>query len=1439
MGPLALAGSHLRQLSGLNCLQSSSFVASSARSSSSDTGASCVPLSCYHTLLSNSSSKFYSTERRRSSSRLPLGIRAAQRIAQEAEQAESKGTARELDIFSESETEVHHLYRSPFLEKNASEALVTKVQERISSDVISIETEQCYNIELRAPLSFEKYEVLRWLLRETYEPQLLQPSTFLEANNAVEGNSSSVLVEVGPRLTFTTAWSANAISICGACALPEVSRIERSRRYLLRFKPGSTHLNDDVVEKFSSMVHDRMTECVYPSKLKTFATNVVPEPVIAIPVLEQGRAALEEINVRMGLAFDEFDLEYYTKLFRLDIKRNPTNVELFDIAQSNSEHSRHWFFNGELVLDGQPAPNTLFDIVKDTWRKNKNNSVIGFKDNSSALRGRVVSALRPVSPGTPTALQPLNCDLDILFTAETHNFPCAVAPFPGAETGAGGRIRDTHATGIGSIVGAATAGYCVGNLQMEDSFAPWEDSGFVYPPNLAPPLQILLDASDGASDYGNKFGEPLIQGYTRTFGMRLQNGERREWLKPIMFSAGIGQIDHQHLEKEEPEIGMLVVKIGGPAYKIGMGGGAASSMVSGQNDADLDFNAVQRGDAEMAQKLYRVVRTCVEMGGNNPIVSIHDQGAGGNCNVVKEIIYPKGAEIDVRSIVVGDKTMSVLEIWGAEYQEQDALLIRPQSEDLLRSVCERERVSMAVIGKISGDGRVVLVDSIARQEASLSGLPEPRPAVDLDLEKVLGDMPRKKYQFTRRVPQVESLDIALGSTIFDALYRVLHLPSVCSKRFLTTKVDRCVTGLVAQQQTVGPLQLPLADVAVYSQSYTGISGGACAIGEQPLKGLLNPKAMARLALGEALTNLVWAKVTALKDVKASGNWMYAAKLDGEGADMFDAAEALRDAMIALEVAIDGGKDSLSMAAQAGGETVKAPGNLVISAYVSCPDITRTVTPDLKLGDEGVLLHIDLGNGKRRLGGSALAQVYDQIGDSCPDIEDINYFKAVFEAVQVLLDKRLVASGHDISDGGIVVTLLEMAFAGNCGMVVDLPLPPNDSSKLAPFAALFAEELGLLLEVDRSRLDAVLSDLKAAGVSCSVIGHVTTDPNVKVSVGGAVHVDRSTAYLRDVWEDTSFTLERLQRLESCVQAEQEGLKSRTTPVWELSFTPSRTADTYMLSTSKPKVAIIREEGSNGDREMSAMVLAAGFEPWDIAMSDLLRGKASLKEFRGLVFVGGFSYADVLDSAKGWAGTIRFNDLLLEQFQEFYNRPDTFSLGVCNGCQLMALLGWVPGAAVGGTLGAGGDEHQPRFVHNESGRFECRFSSVRIEESPALMLRGMAGTKVGIWVAHGEGRALFPDGSILEEVNELSLAPVRYCDDSGEATEVYPFNPNGSPQGIAALCSPDGRHLAMMPHPERCFLMWQFPWSPKEWDLDCDGPSPWLRLFQNAREWCEES
>jgi len=1248
--------------------------------------------------------------------------------------------------------------------RSEAQDILRKAQDKASRNIQGLDAELCYNISTTEPLTEKEAETLTWLLRETFEPELLTPDSCFSSPAANEK-----VIEVGPRMNFSTAWSANAVSICQSCGLGKIDRIELSKRFLLR---SSTPLSDSELTAFAALVHDRMTEQVYEHSLTSFATDVVPAPVITIPVVAEGRAALERVNGEMGLAFDEWDLDYYTAMFKDELKRDPTNVELFDIAQSNSEHSRHWFFKADIFIDDQKMPENLFSIVKDTWNRNRGNSVIGFKDNSSAIRGGPVTPLLPLAAGSSSALEPQARDWDVLLTAETHNFPCAVAPYPGSETGAGGRIRDTHATGIGSIMGSATAGYCVGNLNMDGYHQPWEDPAFEYPSTLASPLQILIEASNGASDYGNKFGEPLIAGYTRTFGQRLPGGERREWIKPIMFSAGLGQIDHSHLEKNDPEIGMLIVKIGGPAYRIGMGGGAASSVPSGSLSADLDFNAVQRGDAEVAQKLWRVVRACVEMGTANPIEQIHDQGAGGNCNVVKEIIYPLGAKIDIRAIKLGDKTMSVLEIWGAEYQENDCLLIRPGARDLLEGICKRERCNMQVIGAIDGCGRVVLEDKEAP-----AGTPTP---VDLDLEKVLGDMPDKTFRFQRSEETTAILSLPPDATTKSALDRMLRLPSICSKRFLTSKVDRCVTGLVAQQQCCGPLQLPISNVAVMAQTHFGRTGAATAIGEQPIKGLLNPAAMARLALGEALTNLVWARVTCLPDVKASVNWMYAAKMGSEGAAMYDAACALRDAMVELGVAVDGGKDSLSMAASAGGETVMAPGNLVVSAYVTCPDVTQIVTPDLKSAGKSVLVHVDLVAGRRRLGGSCLAQVYGQVGESCPDV-DPAVLGAAFNATQSLIAGNKLLAGHDISDGGAAVTLLEMAFAGNCGMDVDLPCALEDP--YGAFAALYAEELGLMLEVAPEHVEEVLAAYKEASVPATVIGRTVFEPQVSISVDGHREIFGQTLALRASWESTAFQLERLQCAEECVEAEEAAQASRKTPTWRVPFTPQWTPEAKIAAQDKVRVAIIREEGSNGDREMSAAIWSAGMQPWDVTMSDLLTGKAHLESFQGIVFVGGFSYADVMDSAKGWAGTIRFNQGLWSQFQEFYARPDTFSLGVCNGCQLMALLGWVPatgGASPEAEEAASSpllpDDCQPRFVHNASGRFESRWTMVKIEEgTPAIMLNGMGGAQIGVWCAHGEGRAHFPDDTVQRVVADGGLAPIRYCDADGTATEQYPSTP----------------------------------------------------------------
>ncbi len=1312
-----------------------------------------------------------------------------------------------------------YLYRTPALTEAKTKELLRKFSEslegRLKDSVKSIETEFCFYIEHTSELDDTEQDVLRWLLSETFEPERLTTETSLKPDE------KQILIEVGPRMNFTTSWSTNAVSICHSCGIDKIKRIERSRRFLIILNVLLDEKDRNLlIEKLLPLIHDRMTECVYPERLKSFDTGIKPEPVYNVPLIEEGREALVRLNREMGLGLDDWDIDYYYNLFVNEIGRNPTNVECFDLGQSNSEHSRHWFFKGRLIIDGIEAKKTLMELLQEPLERNPSNSVIAFKDNSSAIRGFKIETIVPEKQDLPAPYKKQNPLYHLIFTAETHNFPTGVAPFPGAETGTGGRIRDVHATGRGSLVVAGTAAYCVGNLHIPGYPLPWEDPEFEYPSNLATPLQIEIEASNGASDYGNKFGEPIIQGYTRSFGLRLPDGERREWIKPIMFTGGIGQIDDRHLEKGQPEKGMLVVKVGGPAYRIGIGGGAASSMIQGENIEELDFSAVQRGDAEMEQKLNRVIRACVEMGEKNPIVSIHDQGAGGNSNVVKEIIYPAGARIEIRNILVGDETLSVLEIWGAEYQENDALLIRPEHRELFDSLCRREKVPYSVIGEVTGDGYIILHDSLD------DSYPE-----QLELEKVLGKMPQKTFRLKRVQGRLEPLKIPEGTSVKDALERVLRLLSVGSKRFLTNKVDRSVTGLIARQQCTGPLQLTLSDVAVVAQSHFSLTGAAISIGEQPIKGLISPQAMARLSVGEAITNIMWAKLTALTDIKCSGNWMWAAKLPGEGARLYDAAVALRDILIELGIAIDGGKDSLSMAALVRGkngkeEVVKSPGTLVISAYAPCTDITKTVTPDIKRPGESGLIYIDLGKGRYRTGGSALAQVFGQVGNETPDLEEPELLKKTFQAVQELIDQRLILSGHDRSDGGLITTLVEMAFGGNCGIKVDI-----EAEGVDPVRVLFSEELGVVFEYPLERQEDVLRVLEAHALPFQKIGITTEEKHIDIQVDGKAVLSEDMLKLRALWEETSYQLDRLQANPECVDEEFRVIYDRPGPRYHLTFEPEPTAPEILSGSSKPKVAIIREEGSNSDREMASAFYQAGFEPWDVTMSDLVAGRIGLSGFQGVAFVGGFSYADVLDSAKGWAGVIRFNPRVFDEFQRFYNRPDTFSLGVCNGCQLMALLGWVPWQGIE-------DRLQPRFIHNHSGRFESRFSTVKILQSPSIMLQGMEGSVLGVWVAHGEGRAYFPSEGILREVVEKGLAPIRYVDDEGNITETYPFNPNGSPQGITALCSPDGRHLAMMPHPERTFLKWQWAWMPEELDRKLKA-SPWLRLFQNARAWCKQA
>ncbi|MBM3155888.1 MAG: phosphoribosylformylglycinamidine synthase [Chloroflexi bacterium] len=1271
---------------------------------------------------------------------------------------------------------------------------------RVNSDF-----EYCFNVETSAPLTAGELKTLRWLLTETFEPQNFgEKSALKHAKNAVE---------VGPRLNFETAYSTNAVAICHACGLDKVTRLEVSRRYL---PPPQADKAQFIAEN-----HDRMTECPYPKPLKTFETGAVPEKTFSVPLMKKGLAELKRFNREKGLGMDNWDMNFYFNLFTGTLRRNPTNVELFMLGNNNSEHSRHWFFKGKLIIDGMEIPETLIQIVKSTLKANPSNSVIAFSDNSSAIKGYQIHTILPRYPGKCSPFVSQKCHYHILFTAETHNYPSGVQPFQGATTGTGGRIRDGHATGRGSLVIAGTAAYCTASLSIPDFPIPGEPHGLDYPFELASPLEILIEASNGASDYGNKFGEPLIQGYVRTFEQILPGGERRGWIKPIMFTGGIGQIDARHIVKEEPKKGMMVVQVGGPAYRIGMGGGSASSMIQGENIAELDFNAVQRGNAEMENKLNRVIRTCVEMGESNPLLSAHDQGAGGPGNVLAEIINPTGGRINIRRIKLGDMSLAVVELWCAEYQERSAFLTDPARIEDFELICRREKVSCEVLGEITGDGQIVVYDEKNRFKP-----------VDLPLDKILGEMPQKPFALERLPRKLQPLRLPKGLTVEKALRLVFRLPSVGSKGYLVRKVDRSVTGLIAQQQCCGPLQLPVADVAVVAQSHFGLNGGATAIGEQPIKMLIDEGAGARMAVGEMLTNMVSARISDLTHIKCSGNWMWAAKLPGEGARLYDAAVAMKVLMIKLGIAVDGGKDSITMAARVGNETVKAPGELVISGYATVPDITRKATPDIKKPGESRLIFLDLAAGKNRLGGSALAQALGQLGDEAPDVENHLLLSNAFNAVQTMLDDGLILACHDRSDGGLITALAEMAMSGNCGISIKLP----DKEKAIPY--LFSEELGLILEYLPANERKIKAILKQSRVPFTVLGSTRKERQVVISQGKKTILDVSTVKLLAWWEATSDRLE-LEQMNPAVAQEQARHHNRPGLRYHLTFQPEATPLSILRQKNKHRVAIIREEGSNGDREMTSAFFWAGFEPWDVTVTDLLEERITLDSFRGIVFVGGFSYADVLDAAKGWAGIIKFNPRLQKMFRSFFNRPDTFSLGICNGCQLMALLGVLPWQGIPETK-------QPRFIRNTSQRFESSWITVKISESPAIMLKGMEGSILGIWTAHGEGHLHCPDPAILAEARRKRLTPVAFVDDSGKPTEKYRFNPNGSPFGITAFCSPDGRHLAMMPHPERAFLLWQWPHIPEEWrgnwrfsvgDFQL-WASPWLRMFQNARKWCDQ-
>jgi phosphoribosylformylglycinamidine synthase len=902
-----------------------------------------------------------------------------------------------------------------------------------------------------------------------------------------------------------------------------------------------------------------------------------------------------------------------------------------------------------------------------------------------------------------------------------------------------------------------------------------------------------------------------------------------------MVAGNWGVINDAHAHKKELKKGHLVVQIGGDRYPIGLGGGSGSSKDAGGQEAGLDFDSVQRANPEMENRNESVIRACAELGDKSPIVSITDLGAGGECVALPEIVHPHGAKYELRSIPCGDKTMSVLVFWCNESQESMIMVVTREGLPVFEQICKRNRCPMYVAGEVTGDGKLVLTDKDAPDDAPR----EQRVPIDMDMEFLLANLPEMTIECESLSRQLSAVRLPPGLSVADALDRVLRLLKVGSKHFLTRKVDRSVGGLSVRQQTVGPLQLTMADCAVTARSFFGTTGIAAAIGEQPVKGLVKTEAGGRMSIGESLTNLVWAPVEDFTSINFSATWQWPCKQPGEDARLYRTVQAATTLSNDLGLRIPVGKDSVSMTAwttlEGERHPIKSPGTVQMISFAPCRDITSVVTPDIKRPGEGILIMLDLSGGKKRLGGSALAQAYEQLGDETPDVENPALLREGFEAVQELIGEGLVLSGHDVSDGGLITCLLEMAFAGNCGLEIDIS-NAGVFGEHDLLASLFAEELGLVFEILPANSGNVDKILRAHGfdygTNAALLGRTSKEPGISIKHRDETVLDADMRELRAIWQQTSFELDKLQANPVCAKAERKVNFDRKGPHYELTFDPLPTAKKKMEALDKPKVAILREAGTNGAREMAGAFFAAGFEPWDVTMADIGEGRASLEDFRGVAFSGGFSFADVLDAGKGWAGVIMFNEMVRDEFKAFFKRVDTFSLGVCNGCQVMALLGWVPweGTDI---------EQQPRFVRNESGIFESRFSTVKIYGRPSVFLRGMEGSVLGTWVAHAEGRCLWPDQRIFSRAvsADRELAPIRFVDDDGNETEQYPFNPNGSRSGITGICSPDGRHLALMPHPERLFQVWQWPFWPSNWSgLKA---SPWLRLFQNAREWCEEN
>ena len=1252
---------------------------------------------------------------------------------------------------------------------------------------------------------------------------------------APEDGAGGELFLVTPRIGTISPWSSKATDIALNSGLAAIERIERAIAYRLQVASGG--LSATQRAQVSALLHDRMTETVlgeFAQSAELFR-HFAPKPMTTVDLLGGGRDALVEANGRLGMALSEDEIDYLVDLFVTKTARNPTDVELMMFAQANSEHCRHKIFNAAWVIDGAPRKETLFGMIRETHAAHPEGNVVVYSDNSSVFAGAPVARFSPGEGGAYGWNEELT---HILAKVETHNHPTAISPFPGAATGSGGEIRDEGSTGRGSKPKAGLCGFSVSNLYLPEALQAWETQGAGYgrPARIASALDIMLEGPIGAAAFNNEFGRPNLAGYFRTYEQRVGSADDAVvygYHKPIMVAGGVGNIaDSQSLKAPTFAPGTLLIQLGGPGMLIGLGGGAASSMSTGANSEDLDFASVQRGNPEMERRAQEVIDRCWQMGApqgdgstpgqGNPILSVHDVGAGGISNALPELAHGAGcgAHFELRDVNIEEPGMSPAEIWSNEAQERYVLAIAPSRLPEFAALCERERCPFAVVGVATDDNRLTVAD---RHFAN-------KP-VDMDMDALLGKPPR----MTREVSHQPSLEVAFDPTsveLKDAAYRVLRLPAVADKTFLITIGDRSVGGLTARDQMVGPWQVPVADVAVTTMGYRTTLGEAFAIGERTPLAILDAPASGRMAVGEALTNIVAASIEKIGDVKLSANWMAAAGAPGEDARLFDTVRAVSDLCQSIGVSIPVGKDSLSMrsAWEDGGQKkqVVSPLSLVVTAFAKVADARRTATPQLRLDcGETDLLLVDLGAGKNRLGGSALTQVYNATGSQTPDVDDPAKLVAFFVATQQLASENLLLAYHDRSDGGLFAALAEMAFAAHCGVAIDVDALCAGAVSGAEqvLGALFAEELGAVLQVRRSERLRVLSVLREAGLGdCThLIGAPDSSDEIRVLRNAETVFAEKRVDLQCAWSETSFRMQSLRDNPECAQQEYDRILDTADAglSYSLSFDPSDDVAAPFINVGKrPQVAILREQGVNGHVEMAAAFDRAGFAAVDVHMSDILAGRVSLEDFKGAVACGGFSYGDVLGAGKGWARTILFNGRARDEFSRFFARPDAFALGVCNGCQMMsALKDLIPGA-----------QAWPSFERNRVEQFEARFTMVELPESPSLFFAGMAGSRLPVVVSHGEGRASFASA----EQQASALIAMRYLDNSlggGQPTEVYPYNPNGSPDGITGVTTADGRFTIMMPHPERVFRSVQLSWHP----ADMGDDSPWLRMFRNARKW----